>query len=173
MSKPADIARDALRRPLIRFVIVGVISTIAYAALYLALRGGLSPDSANALALALTAVANTQANRRFTFGVRGRRGLLGQHAAGALLYIVALAITAGALDLLGALDRHPTRALEVTVLLAASALATVTRYAALRTWVFARASARRTARRPTLAHRCRSAQGLFRLRGRSRMGGGI
>ena len=39
--------------------------------------------AANALALALTAVANTQANRRFTFGVRGRAGLLRQHAAGA------------------------------------------------------------------------------------------
>ena len=37
---------------------------------------------ANALALALTAVANTQANRRLTFGVRGREGLLRQHAHG-------------------------------------------------------------------------------------------
>ena len=36
--------------------------------------------AANALALALTAVANTQANRRLTFGIRGRADLLRHHA---------------------------------------------------------------------------------------------
>ncbi len=38
---------------------------------------------ANAVALALTAVANTQANRRFTFGVRGRQDLVRHHLSGA------------------------------------------------------------------------------------------
>jgi hypothetical protein len=36
------------------------------------------------------------------------------------------------------LDPSPARGLELAVLMAASALATVTRYVALRTWVFAR-----------------------------------
>ena len=36
------------------------------------------------------------------------------------------------------LDPHPATALEVTVLVLASALATVSRYVALRTWVFPR-----------------------------------
>ena len=58
-----------------RFMGVGVASTIAYALLYLALRGSLGAGGANAVALALTAVANTAANRRLTFGVRGRAGL--------------------------------------------------------------------------------------------------
>lgn len=139
MRQAVDILERGLRRPVMRFAMIGAISTIAYALLYLALRTRLGADGANALALALTAVANTQANRRFTFGVRGRHGLLRQHTAGALVYLVALAITAGALDLLGTLDRHPQRTLEVTVLVLASALATLTRYAVLRTWVFARA----------------------------------
>jgi len=119
-------------------MMIGVVSTIAYAGLYLLLRVWLSPGVSNALALAMTAVANTQANRHFTFGVRGREGLLRHHAAGALVYLVALAITGGALDALLAIDPSPARAVEVTVLVIASVLATVSRYVALRTWVFAR-----------------------------------
>ena len=120
-----------------RFLAIGVVSTLAYVLLYLALRGWLGASGANALALALTAVGNTQANRRFSFRVRGRAGLLRQHAAGALVYLLALGLTDGALRLLGALDPRPGRLLEVVVLVAASALATITRYVALRSWVFA------------------------------------
>ncbi|HUO74884.1 MAG TPA: bifunctional glycosyltransferase family 2/GtrA family protein [Solirubrobacteraceae bacterium] len=132
------VARLLVQAPLARFMMIGVVSTIAYAGLYLLLRVWLSPGVSNALALAMTAVANTQANRHFTFGVRGREGLLRHHAAGALVYLVALAITGGALDALLAIDPSPARAVEVTVLVIASVLATVSRYVALRTWVFAR-----------------------------------
>ena len=124
--------------PVARFLTIGVASTIAYAILYLLLRGPLGAGGANALALALTAVANTQANRRITFQIRGRAGLLRQHAAGAVVYLIALGLTAGALDVLDALDPRPARLLEVAVLVAATTLATVTRYVALRSWVFAR-----------------------------------
>ncbi len=120
-----------------RFAIIGVLSTVAYALLYLLLRNLLGPDGANATALALTAVANTQANRYFTFRLRGRDGLLRQHAAGGLVYLLALGMTAGALDLLIALNPHPARAVEVAVLVSASLLAMITRYVALKTWVFA------------------------------------
>jgi glycosyltransferase involved in cell wall biosynthesis len=131
------IARLLVQTSLFRFLVIGVLSTIAYAGLYLLLRAGLSPDASNAIALAITAVANTQANRRFTFGLRGSRGLLRQHAAGALVFLLALALTAGALGLLRAIDPHPGRAVEVLVLVVASAFATISRYIALRTWVFA------------------------------------
>jgi Glycosyl transferase family 2 len=49
---------------LARFIVVGVASTVTYVLLYLLL--------ANALSLLITAVANTAANRRVTFGIRGR-----------------------------------------------------------------------------------------------------
>ena len=130
-----------------RFAAIGVLSTLAYALLYLALRGPLGAGGANATALALTAVANTAANRRFTFGVRGRAGLLRQHGLGAVVYAITLGLTSGALAVMHGLDGHPSRAVEVGVLMVASAGATVTRYVALRTWVFA---ARRT-RPPALA----------------------
>jgi putative flippase GtrA len=121
-----------------RFMAIGVACTLAYALLFLALRGPLSPGGANALALALTAVGNTAANRRITFGVRGRPGLARQHALGALVFLLTLGLTSGALGVLHALDSVPPRPLEVAVLVLASTSATVTRYVALRTWVFAR-----------------------------------
>jgi glycosyltransferase involved in cell wall biosynthesis len=121
-----------------RFVAIGLASTLAYAVMFLGLRSWLAAGVANALALALTAVANTQANRRFTFGLRGRLGLLRQHAAGGLVYLLALGLTWGALSVLQGLDPHPARLLEVAVLMVASALATVSRYVALKAWVFRR-----------------------------------
>jgi putative flippase GtrA len=132
------VARLSMQGPVARFLTIGVASTVAYAALYLVLRAWLGAGAANALALAITAVANTQANRHFTFGIRGRAGLVRQQAAGALVYLISLGLTGGALKVLGRLDPHPSRALEVTVLVVASAFATVTRYVALRSWVFAR-----------------------------------
>ena len=101
------------------------------------LRAPLGAAGANALALALTAVGNTAANRRLTFGVRGRAGLLRQHALGAVVFVLTLGLTSGALAVLHGIDATPARPLELAVLIAASAAATVTRYVALRTWVFA------------------------------------
>jgi glycosyltransferase involved in cell wall biosynthesis len=132
------IARLLAGAPLLRFLAVGVCSTVAYALLFLLLRGPLSAGGANALALALTAVGNTHANRHLTFGLRGRAGLLRQHAMGAVVYILTLGLTSGALAVLHALDRAPSRTLELSVLLVATLCATVTRYVALRTWVFSR-----------------------------------
>ncbi|HEY1566755.1 MAG TPA: glycosyltransferase [Solirubrobacteraceae bacterium] len=132
------VVRLLFAAPVARFAAIGVASTIAYAILYLLLRAPLGADGANALALALTAVANTQANRRITFGIKGRAGLLRQHAAGGVVYVIALALTAGALDVLNALRPHPGHLLEVAVLVVATTVATVTRFVALRSWVFAR-----------------------------------
>jgi putative flippase GtrA len=131
------VARLAVSSHVARFLTVGVASTVAYALLFLLLRGLTGPVAANAVALAVTAVANTAANRRITFGVRGRAGLARQHALGAIVYLITLGLTTGALALLHALAAHPSRALEAAVLVVASACATVARYAGLRWWVFA------------------------------------
>jgi putative flippase GtrA len=144
------VARLRLATPVARFVLIGVLSTLAYAIGYLALRGPLGADGANALVLAVTAVANTQANRRFTFGIRGRDGLLRQQAAGGLVYLLALGLTDGALALLQRLVARPGRLFEVVVLVTASAVATITRYAALKMWVFADGSRVRQRRRSLL-----------------------
>jgi putative flippase GtrA len=139
------VARLRFDSALPRFLAIGVLSTIAYALLYLLLRAPLGPAGANALALALTAITNTQANRRFSFRVRGRAGLVRQHLAGALVYVLALGLTDGALRLLGAVHPHAGRLVEVAVLVTASTVATITRYVALRTWVFTARGGRRAA----------------------------
>ena len=77
----------------LRFAGVGIISTLAYAGLYALLRSAVSMPVANLLALLVTAVANTAANRSLTFGIRGRSGLWADHAAGLIAFGVALLIT--------------------------------------------------------------------------------
>ena len=132
------IARLLLQLELVRFAVIGVIMTLAYALLYLFLRVWLSGALANALALALTAPINTQLNRRYTFGVRGRSGLVRQHVGGALVYLLSLALTEGALRVLHALAPQASHLTEAIVLVTASVVATLSRYFALRGWVFTR-----------------------------------
>jgi putative flippase GtrA len=132
------VARLMAASPVARFIAVGVVSTLAYALLFLALQAPLGAGWANAAALLLTALGNTAANRRLTFGVRGRADLVRHHVRGAVVFFLTLALTNGALAVLNGLDATPDRAVELAVLVAASLVATVTRYVALRTWVFTR-----------------------------------
>jgi putative flippase GtrA len=132
------VARLMASAPIARFAAVGVVSTIAHALMFLALRGALGAAGANTVALGLTAIGNTAANRRFTFGVRGRADLLRHHLRGALVFVLTLALTNCALLVLHGVDASPPGAIELAVLVAANLTATVTRYVAMRTWVFAR-----------------------------------
>ncbi len=130
------VARLALAAPITRFLGIGVASTVAYALLFLILAGALGSVLASAVALAATAVANTAANRRLTFGIRGRERLARQHLAGFIVFVIALGLTNGALAVLHGVDPHPARLVEAAVLVLANLAATVTRYVALATWVF-------------------------------------
>jgi putative flippase GtrA len=132
------VARLVASGPIARFAAVGALSTLAYALIFLVLHGALGAAGANLAALALTAVGNTAGNRRFTFGVRGREGLVRHHVRGGLVFVLTLALTTGALAVLHGLVAHPVQALELGVLVLATATATMTRYVALGTWVFAR-----------------------------------
>ena len=85
-----------------RFAAVGVASTLAYLLLFLLLRPGSAPRSANLLALLVTAVANTAANRRLTFGVRGRAGAARTRRRAWSVFALGLALTSGSLVLLHA-----------------------------------------------------------------------
>ena len=146
---PARRRRLAAARRVVRFMGVGVLSTIAYVVLYLLLHRALGAGGANAAALAITAVANTAANRRLTFGVRGREGLVRHHARGAVVYLLTLGLTSLALASLHRLDPSPSRAVELAVVLVvAGAAATITRYIALIRASPARGRRARQPRRP-------------------------
>jgi putative flippase GtrA len=134
---PAAIARG-IGRELLVFGLVGVVSTLAYAALYLLLRTVVGPVPANAAALLVTAVGNTAANRRLTFGVRDGTGMVRDQAVGLLALGVALAITTTAAGVLGAVAPRAPRVVELAVLVAANGLATVARFLLLRTGIAAR-----------------------------------
>jgi glycosyltransferase involved in cell wall biosynthesis len=142
MGDLRGVARLFAASHVVRFAAIGVVSTLAYALIYLALRGASSPAAANAIALAITAVANTQANRHWTFGLRGRERLARQHAAGAIVFLLTLAVSSGALFLLHKLDPGASRLVELAVLIVAGVTATVTRYLGLRFWVFSHKSLR-------------------------------
>ncbi len=124
----------------VRFAAVGALSTLAYLALFLLMRGSFGAQPANLLALLITAVANTSVNRRVTFGLAGRAGAR-VHAQGIAVFALGAVLTSGALAALTATDAHPGRPLELTVLLAASAAATLLRFVLFRRWIFARAVA--------------------------------
>jgi putative flippase GtrA len=118
------------------FAVIGVISTVAYLGLYLLLQPPLGAQAANFVGLALTAVANTAANRRFTFGVTGSEGAAKHLLQGGVAFLAGLALSSGALLLLHRTVAQPSHAVQVTALIAANAAATLLRFVLLRLWVF-------------------------------------
>ena len=119
------------------FVCVGVVSTLAYAVLFLGLRHLWPAQVANLVALLVTAVGNTALNRRFTFGVREGNAVRHQ-AQGLLVFLVGLGLTSAALWLLGSAPHR----VEVLVLTLTNLAVTVMRFAAMRLWIFRRSAPR-------------------------------
>lgn len=120
----------------IRFGLVGAISTIAFALLYLVLQGPFSSQEANFLALLVTAVGNTAANRRFTFGISGPSRLFMQQIQGLIVFLLAWAITSSSLIVLHAVNPDSLPSTELLTLTTANVFATLMRFVLLRVWVF-------------------------------------
>lgn len=131
----------ATRRPdlgsqIVRFGAIGIVSTLAWAGLYSLLRGaGLGSVAANGVALVVTAVGNTAANRRLTFGVVGRPGLARDHGAGLVAFGLAIGLTTTTAAVLARVAPGAGRPVELGILALANAVATAGRFVLLRTWV--------------------------------------
>ncbi len=108
-------------------------STIAYVVLFLLLRTITSAQAANVVSLLVTAVANTAANRRLTFGISGRSSAARHQVKGLIAVGICLALTSGALALA---PPRLGRLAEVGLLIAANLVATVVRFLLYRHWVF-------------------------------------
>src|ERR1700682_29673 len=117
---------------MVRFGMVGVASTVAYALLYLALHPAMGAQAANLTALLLTAIGNTAANRAFTFGIRGRSDAARHQLHGLLVFAFGLAITSGSLYVLHRFDPGVDKVVELSVLVVANLVATLARFVALR-----------------------------------------
>jgi putative flippase GtrA len=125
-----------LTRQLVRFAGIGVASTLAYLLLFLLFHSVLGAQPANLVALLATAVANTAANRRLTFGVSGRAGAGRHQLQGLVVFGLGLVLTSGSLALLHSASAAPPLGVEVGVLVGANLAATVLRFLLLRAWVF-------------------------------------
>jgi glycosyltransferase involved in cell wall biosynthesis len=129
-----------------RFGLIGLASTAAYAGIFWSLRGAVPAITANLIALAITAIANTAANRRVTFGVRGSQRLFRDHLSGLLALAVALAVTSLTILALHAVLPSASRLVEIATLTAASAFATGVRFLLLRSFLFHARGAPHTSR---------------------------
>lgn len=138
LPEAATASSPGLLGQLVRFAAVGIASTVAYLVLFLLLRSPFGSQGANFLALLLTAVANTAANRRITFGVRGAVDRFRHQLQGLVVFAVGLALTSVSLAALASAAPTAPRWVEITVLVAANVGATLVRFLLFRSWVFPR-----------------------------------
>jgi putative flippase GtrA len=120
---------------LARFASIGIVSTIVFAVLFVALSGPLGRYGADVVALLLCSLANTAANRRLTFSLRGRSGRARHYLAGIVLASLPLALTLLTLLALGVVGTT-SLVTALVALTAMNAVATVLRFVLLRSWVF-------------------------------------
>jgi putative flippase GtrA len=121
---------DDMGRQLVSFAAIGSISTAVSLGLFLWTRGALGAVGANAFALTATALANTWANRRWTFARRGPSSRLRDYLGGALAWLGGLALSSLALV---AVDRAGGGLTgQVLALAVAWSVATVVRFGLLR-----------------------------------------
>jgi len=135
-SSQLSAAPGSLFRQVVRFGAVGGVSTAAYVVLFMLMQGWSGAQAANLIALLVTAIGNTAANRRFTFGVGGRERVTRHHVEGLIVFAIALAITSSALGVLHAVVAQPHHLVELSVLVLANLVATAVRFVLLRGWVF-------------------------------------
>ena len=81
-------------------------------------------------------MANTWANRRWTFGVRGREGAARHQVQGLVVFALTLGMTSGGLALLGVVAPAAPTWLETGVVAVTTVAATGVKFAAMRWWVF-------------------------------------
>ena len=145
----------SVRRELAVFAVIGVLSTVLHLGGFVVLRQVVeSAAPANAVALLVAAVVNTWANRRWTFGVRGRAGAARHQVQGLLVFALTLGMTTAGLDLLHATAPEAPTAVQTLVVAVTTALATAVKFLSMKLWVFAPSSLRPAApRRPAQGSR--------------------
>lgn len=129
----AEVSQTGGPGQVLRFIVVGIASTVLYALLYLLFRQGLDPVFANVVSLLLATAANTAVNRRFTFGISGRDGWVTHQAKGYAVLAIALVITTAIAALL---PPTTTRPIELAALTGANLFATLVRFVLFRIWIF-------------------------------------
>jgi len=131
------LARVELTWQVLVFCLIGVVSTIAHGLLYMMFRNWWSVPVANLAALILCTLANTEANRRWTF----RRAAkvwkrLHVHVRGLVVFGMYYAFTSFCAMLWQRFNPEVTLVSETLVLLGSALTGTVLRFVLMRGWVF-------------------------------------
>jgi len=134
-ARPAS-ARLRLRQELLRFAAVGATSTVLHLGIFAVAHVRLGAQVANLVALLLATVFNTAANRCWTFGVRGYRGIARHHVQSLAVFAITWAVTGAALALLAALRPAASTVTSLLAVAAATALSTGLRFVVMRQWIF-------------------------------------
>jgi putative flippase GtrA len=128
---------SSLSGQVLTFAVVGTMSTLVHLGGFVLLRQFLeAATAANGISLLVAAMTNTWANRRWTFGVRGRAGAARHQAQGLVVLTLTLALTSGGLSLLRILEPAAPTWVETLVVAATTALATAVKFLAMKWWVF-------------------------------------
>jgi putative flippase GtrA len=130
-----DRIRTGLPEQTVRFASIGVVSTMAFALLYLMLAGPLGVVGADVVAFALCTLMNTAANRRLTFSVAGRAGRFRHHVRGLVAGAAPLTLNLAALGIAALIGIGGTVA-SLVVLTVVNAFAAVAKFTLLERWVF-------------------------------------
>ena len=137
---PPEPARDENaafehHRQMARYASVGILSSLAYLAIFFLLRNSLGIFAANLVAAATTAIVNTAAHTSFTFkakhGSRRRQAV----AVGAFSFAVGIGFTSATLALAYLIGNTTTTA-EGVAILAGMIAASCVRFVLLREWAY-------------------------------------
>ena len=122
---------DQMGRQLVVFGLIGLLSTAVSAVLFLLGRHALGAVLANVVAVSSTVAVNAWANRRFTFGRRGRLGRSSDYLRAGVIYLAGLVVSTTALVAIESTGSGSGPVVELVVLLATWSLTTVARFAVL------------------------------------------
>ena len=134
-SLSARLCRHQLVRQISGFMAVGAVTTTLHLALFAWWRPTLGGVIANALALTIATVVNTSLNGRITFDADRSTWLQAQLRAGSV-FAAGLVVSTSAIWSLGWIWPTAPTWFAAGVVFGSSGIVTVTRFAAMRRWVF-------------------------------------
>jgi putative flippase GtrA len=132
----SDLRTPALRAQVGRFAVIGLGSTVVHLGLLALLTAPLGNQAANFVGLVISTLANTAANRAWTFQIRGTTRMARHHLQALVVFAITWATTSGAIELLALVWPGASTLVTVAVVAAANAVSTVARFTAMRSWIF-------------------------------------
>lgn len=134
----APVGRDTLAGQVGRFAVIGALSTVLHLGLFAVLVSAeIGAQLANGSALVIATIANTAANRAWTFGVTGRERMVTHHGQALVVFGITYVATTLALAIQHWVAPDAGTLAQTAVVAVANVLSTVLRFVAMRRWIFA------------------------------------